>query len=556
MAGREASGAVALSIKTLPVDEDPFAIAVARQLAEWFEAAGIRTSVQPMTAEELYRQVLLNHDFDVFVCQYPLVTDGPDALYPLLHSTFAVEPGLQNPFGYTNLSMDELLATQRRGGDGPRAEAAARIQHRLVRECPFAVLGFPETIRATRTDRFSGWDAVFDPSLLPLLSLTPADASVTTLRATTPDNRPMANLNPLMATFRGCPDLTELVFDSLARPYQGTLVPWVAREWERTESDPPELRVRLREDVSWHDGERLTASDVALTYRLLRDTSLGSLDDAAPATRFRGCSTLVERATVVDDRTVRVQFVDCPPAVAERALTVPLLPAHVWRERTTRADVSGIEVGAPTTEALITNAVPPVGSGPLAFESATQRDLLVLERFDDHFLDGEVSGVPDPLSDGVPFDRLELQFVASDASAVELIANGEADVTALGVGPDLLSTVEDDDALAPSIERSHAPYVAGCNTRRSPLSNPRFRYLLSRLLDRAALNDSVFDGYLQPAYSPLAGTDWLPPALASTAPEPVVDFLGSDGAVDPSRARDAFRAAGYRYDERGRLLRS
>jgi len=170
------------------------------------------------------------------------------------------------------------------------------------------------------------------------------------------------------------------------------------------------------------------------------------------------------------------------------------LPAHIWRERTARADVSGFAVGAPTTEALVTNAVPPIGSGPLAFESAAQRDRLVLERFEDHFLERSVTDVPDAFADGVPFDRFELQFVASDSSAVDLIANGEADVTALGVGPDLVSRMGEDDELSPSIERSHAPYVAGFNARRSPLSNPRFRYLLSRLLDRGELDESVFGG--------------------------------------------------------------
>jgi len=556
MAGREESSTVSLSIKTLPVDEDPFAIAIARQLLEWFEAAGIRTSIQPMTAEELYRQVLLNHDFDMFVCQYPTATDRPDALYPLLHSTFAVEPGLQNPFGYTNLSMDELLSTQRRTAGSERAEAVATIQRRLVEACPFTVVGFPETIRATGTERFAGWDSVFDPSPLSLLSLTPADASVTTLRATTPDNRPMTNLNPLMATFRGYPDLTELVYDPLARRYRGGITPWAAEDWEWRGSDPLEIQVRLREDLTWHDGERLTAADVAFTYQLLRDTSLGTLDDAAPSLRFRGRSTLVERAVAVDDRTVRLQFTDCTPEVADRALTVPLLPAHVWRERTSRADVSGFEVGAPTTEALVTNAVSPVGSGPLAFESSSQRDRLVLARFADHFLERGEATVPDALADGVPFEQFELQFVASDSSAVQLVADGEADVTALGVGPDLVSRMVDDDAVAPSVDRSHACYLAGFNARRSPLSNPRFRSLLSQLMDRAALADSVFGGYFQPAYSLLAGTDWLPSPLAWASSEPVVEFLGSDGRVDPERARGAFRSAGYRYDERGRLLRS
>lgn len=50
--------------------------------------------------------------------------------------------------------------------------------------------------------------------------------------------------------------------------------------------------VKLRDDVSFTDGERLTAADVAFTYNTLRDTS--SVNDF----------TMLDRAEAVDDTTV------------------------------------------------------------------------------------------------------------------------------------------------------------------------------------------------------------------------------------------------------------
>jgi len=556
LVGRREPSTVSLSIKTLPVDEDPFAIAIARQLSTWFEAAGIRTSVQPMTASELYQQVLLNHNFDVFVGQFPGHVDDPDALYALLHSTYAVEPGLQNPFGYTNLLMDDLLEQQRRDAGDTRAEVATDIQRQLVDVAPFSVVGFPELVRAARTDQFTGWNDAFDPSPVNLLGLNRVDESAETLRATTPDGRPMSNLNPLMASYRGPADLTDLLYDPLARHYQGTLYPWAATEWTWTGTDPLELEATLREAMLWHDGEELTAEDVAVTYDLLRDTSLGTLDQRVPSLRFRGRSSLVDSVTAVDDLTVRFQFGDCSQSVASRALTVPVLPEHIWSDRTTQAELRGVDVGVTTTEALVTDGVPPVGSGPLEYESSTARQRLVLERYEDHFLhrDTEI-GLPSSLSGGAPFERFELQFVASDASSVDLLANGEADVTALGVGPDLTETIGDAEDVSLHVNRSPAFYLAGFNTRRSPLTNPRFRALLSRLIDRATLEERVFDGYVSPSVSPLEGTAWLPPELSWSATEPITAFMGSDGVVDTDQARMAFRAAGYRYNEQGRLIR-
>ena len=555
LVGRNQPDSVSLSIKTLPVDQDPYAIAIARQLSAWFEAAGIRASIQPITAEELYRQALVNQEFDVFVGQFPGAFTDPDAFYPLLHSTYSVESGLQNPFGYTNLLMDDLLERQRRETGNRRTETVARIQRRLVQVCPFLVLGFPNVVRAARTDRFTGWNGVFNPSPVNLLELNSTDASATRLRATTPDDRPMANLNPLMSSYRGPSDITDLIYDTLAYRYRGTLYPWAATNWEWT--GPLELEVTLREDLTWHDGERLTASDAAFTYQLLRDTSMGSLAESVPTFRYRGRSSLVETAEAVDDLTVRLQFDDCSRQTARRVLTVPLLPEHVWTDRTNKATVSGVDVGVTTTDALVTSNVPPVGSGPLQFTSVTQGQTLVLERFDDHFLETtEETGLPSALSDGLAFEEFTLQFVGSDSSAVDLIINDEADVTALGVGPDLTPTIGRATDVSLNVDRSEAFYFVGLNTRRPPLTNPRFRSTLNRLVDRDALAESVFDGYVDPAVSPLAGTPWLPSDLSWEPSDPATEFLGTEGTVDTERAQTAFRAAGYRYNENQRLLES
>ena len=557
LVGRDQPTAVSLSIKTLPVDQDPYAIALARQLSAWFGAAGIRASIQPITAEELFRQTFINHEFDVFVGQFPSPFADPDAFYSLLHSTYSVESGVQNPFGYTNLLMDDLLEQQRRQTGSQRTETVTRIQRRLVQVCPFLVLGFPNVIRAARTDRFTGWNGVFDPSLVSLLGLRNTAGSAGRLRATTPDDRPMANLNPLMSSHRGSWNITDLLYDSLAYRYRGTLYPWAATNWEWVGEEPLELEVTLRDTLTWHDGQRLTASDAAFTYRLLQDTSLGSLSERVPTFRFRGRSSLVESVTAVDDATARVRFTDCSRQTARRTLTVPLLPEHIWTERTDKATVSGVDVGVTTTDALVDGNIPPVGSGPLEFQLVSQGQTLVLERFDDHFLETtEETGLPSPLADGLAFDEFELRFVSSDSSSVDLIVNDEADVTALGVGPNLTSTIGRAPDVSLNIDRSEAFYFAGFNTRRPPLTNPRFRNTLARLVDRNELAESVFDGYVDPAVSPLAGTPWLPSDLEWSPSNPVMEFLGTDGTVDSERAREAFRAAGYRYNEQNRLLLS
>jgi peptide/nickel transport system substrate-binding protein len=87
------------------------------------------------------------------------------------------------------------------------------------------------------------------------------------------------------------------------------------------------------------------------------------------------------------------------------------------------------------------------------------------------------------------------------------------------------------------------------------LSNQRFRRVLARLLDKSGIATDVFGGYLAPATAPIAGADWTPSDLRWEGEDPEVPFVGTAGELDRLAARNAFRDAGYRYNDAGELLR-
>ncbi|WP_436929370.1 ABC transporter substrate-binding protein [Halosimplex halobium] len=576
--GWESVTPVSVGIKTLPADADPYALRVAQSVAGWFRAAGLEVSVTPVAPEELYRQVLIRNNFDAFVGRIPARLRDGDGLYALLHSRFGSEPGWQNPFGYANLDVDDRLVEQRTATGEARSEALAAVQRSVARTQPFSLVAFPDEVRAVRDGRFEGWGGIDFESPLGYLSLdegsreavsegatatTTATASddPATLRTVITDRRPTENLNPLAAEFRWTGVLTGLLYDPLGyETDSGGVEPWLADTWEfETVGGRPRARVRLRDGLTWHDGEPLTAADVALTYALLSDVTLGRTtegtdtateDDAAVAApRFRGRSSLVADAEALDPRTVEIRFTDCTATVAARALTVPVLPEHVWRDRAGPASVGGVDFGA-TSEALVTNNVPPVGSGPFAFERNVPGDRLVLDRFDDHFLasdppaelPGDVDGLP-------PFERVDVTVVGTDETAVSMVASGDADVTGTAVGAGTIPRIGRSEGVDLVVGRSPSPYVVGYNARRPPLTNPRFRNTLGHLVDQRALVDDVFDGYGWPAATLLAGTDLAPADLRFEDEHPVTPFFGSSGTVDADAARAAFRDAGYEYDD-------
>jgi len=568
--GWESAAPVSLEIKTLPADADPYALRIARSVARWFGAAGLEVSVTPVAVEELYRQVLLKNDFDVFVSRLlARVRDG-SGLYALLHSRFGSEPGWQNPFGYANLDVDGRLVDQLTASGADGREALAAVQRGVARTQPFSLAAVPDDIRAVRREPFTGWSRIDYESPSRYLSIEEgaesggsgeaASGGRETLRLAVTDRRPTENLNPLAAEFRRFGVLTGLLYDPLGyETRSGRVAPWLADGWELSaEGERPSARIRLREGMRWHDGEALTAEDVAFTYALLADVTRGRQGDRtetatendAPvsAPRFRGRSSLVAGARATDERTVEVQFVDCNPAVATRAFTVPVLPEHVWRERATAASVGGVDIG-PVPEVVVTDNVPPVGSGPFAFERNVPGDRLVLERFEDHFLAGDPPAELPGQVDGIPpYDRIDVTVVGTDETAVSMVARGDADATGTAVSAATIPRIGRSDGVDLVVDRSASPYVVGYNARRPPLTNPRFRNTLGRLIDQEWLVAEVFDRYARPAATPLAGTDVVPADLEWDDGHPVTPFLGADGSVDVEAARAAFRDAGYEYD--------
>ena len=611
IAGRDPHSQLTLEINATPADGDPNGIRIARQLEEHLTAVGIDVRLNTVGQTDLWRKVLVNQNFDLYVGQF--VETEPfdsDALYGLTHSQFVAEPGWQNPFGLTEMPVDDLLERQRRAAGSDRSDAVDALQETVCDLQPFSVVAFPDALTAVRGARFEGWTQDRQPvSVTGLLGLdavpdadaagdggsdggnaTGDDANATadggnatssatasgadaeggaTLRLVTTDDRITENWNPIAAEYRKHGTFTGLLYDPLVRTDGDSVVPWLVAGWERV--DKTTLDVSLR-DARWHDGEPVTAGDVAFTYEFLRDTSMGSVETAVPTPRFRGQISLVEDARALDDRTVRLTVPDVNEAVATRALQVPVLPEHVWSDRTDAATIAGFEFDFETTEAVVSNNADPVGSGPLRFVEATAGESVVFERNPDHFLvrsatdeAADASGAGTDPRAGIPsryhgkpaFDRLRVEVLPSDISAVESVAEGLADATVSNLGPESIPRIGRSADTRLVSGRSAAFYHVGYNARRSPLSNPRFRAVIARLIDKSAIVDDAFEGYAKPATSPLAASpDAVPSSLAwdGSETDPVHPFFDDEGSLDVEAARAALRDIGYRFDDRGRLL--
>ena len=541
---------VSMTIKTVPADDDELATAITSRLRENYRAAGIDATREVVTKAEFFRDVLLEGDYDVFVVKHPGL-DEPDGLHGLLHSRFVGESGWQNPFQYSDVTTDEYLEHQRRAGAEQRPDVLEDLIAHLLETTPYTVVAYPYTLSGVRDDISLARPPRRPRDYFDILSHPNNESRDGPLQVGVFGEGLTDRLNPLTVDQNRIEGLLDLLYDPLARRIGDESVPWLAAdiEWE---NDGREARITLRDGLEWHDGESLDADDVAFTYRFIGDTSLGEVDGGVPASRFRDRQTLVRSTEVVDSRTIILRFVESTRPVARRAFTVPILPEHIWAERSN-------VVANRQTEALSVNNEAPIGSGLFAFSEATADFELVLEPFEEHVL-RETEDRPLVLENFSQFEGIRFQVSPNPDAMVETLIEGEVDVTATQLLPEHAQTIREASDVSIVTGRTNAFYMIGYNSHHPELGNPRFRQRCSRLVDREHVVDELFDSYATAAatanaFFGIRDDQVVDDEEYSTPATNPLSFPGSDGELDVVQAQSLFEEIGYSY-ENGELLSS
>lgn len=278
------------------------------------------------------------------------------------------------------------------------------------------------------------------------------------------------------------------------------------------------VRVDLRPDLSWSDGEPITAHDLVFTFETVRALDLGgSWADAYPAT--------VESIHADDDHHVRIEFTDRPHLAdwPHGVGTAPIMAKHIWENK-----IDGLEAG----ELYDLDGSGDVGGGALALADVTD-EVIVSERN------------PGYLPTSAP-DRVEYHVFADEAAAVAALGQGDIDsiLSPKGLVSDDLDAIESGSGVEVVTSPGNAVRYLGFNLERDPMSDKAFRAALALLIERDELAGSI-EGTGAPAWSlvPEANTRWYD---SEAAAENAALYAGSlaerlQGAVE------GLAAAGYAW---------
>ena len=283
-----------------------------------------------------------------------------------------------------------------------------------------------------------------------------------------------------------------------------------------TWTDSLTLRFHLDPRARWHDGQRVTANDVAFTYDAIMNPKT-----SAP---MRESFARIASVTATDSATVVVRFRErYPEMFYEAVYNLRPLPEHLLGtvpDSTWRSAEFGRH---------------PVGNGPYRFVSWTPGQSLELRADSTFFL-----GRPH-------IRRLVWRFAADPNVAVTQLVAGEADAIEILVPPPNVDRAKAAPRLKLYPYAGSAYTILGLNLRRPVLADAAVRRAIVAATDRERMARSVFGDYAKVPSAPI-------PQLWSALwfrdiPVPKFDTAYANHLLDSAgwrRGSDGVRAKGGR----------
>jgi len=296
------------------------------------------------------------------------------------------------------------------------------------------------------------------------------------------------------------------------------VIPDVAAAMPEISADKLTYTIKLRTDVKFHDGTKMTSDDIVATYNKIIFPPTGVLSPRAGAYAAVDANGIT--GTSPDTVTFKLKY---PSASFATNLASPW--NFIYSAAKLKADVHWYEKNI-------------MGTGPFTYVSNTKGQDWVGKKFPDYF-GKDKNGVQLPYLDGYK------ALIITDASAeVNAIRSKQAAIEFRGFTPQQRDTLS--GALGSALAIQEAPWICVNyvvpNTKKPPFDDVRVRQALTLAIDRYAGSTSLqkitivkdVGGLMRPK-GPFAQADADLQKIAG---------FGTDGAANKAKAKQLLADAG------------
>ena len=344
------------------------------------------------------------------------------------------------------------------------------------------------------------------------------------------------SLNIGVAWLASAYTISELTYSSMYEFKQdGTLALDLGTE-ETVSEDGLTYTYKIRDGVKFHDGQPLTARDVAFTYNLV----MAHKD-------FPTLHSYVEHFVSVKapDNTTVVITVDQPiPNIASKLVFLYILPEHIWKDHAGKPAVASNDASLPTPtpepnqSAEFAN-LEMIGSGPFKMLEYKPNEFIRLGVNKDYYgqrpkvdeVIFQVFSSPDVLVQALKTGQVDMINLVPNTS-VETLKKSEhvKVVSGAPLSPDL------EDIIFNMVDPANCPTAAGglC-TGHPALRDKQVRLAMAYATDKQKIIDIVKLGLASP------GIALIPKGMGEWFNTDIKDF-----AYDPAKANKILDDAGYK----------
>ncbi|WP_255169319.1 ABC transporter substrate-binding protein [Natrononativus amylolyticus] len=312
------------------------------------------------------------------------------------------------------------------------------------------------------------------------------------------------DFDPVIANDAYSAQVYGLVFDGLYEWGEGLeLEPKVATGEPDVEDDGRRFMFEIHEGIEFHNGDELTASDVAHSF----------LAPVEEETENAASYDMIESAEPIDDYQLEVNLEE---------------PYGPFELQTMAVTISPEEARTDDRDAFNTD---PIGSGPYTFEDFSENEYVELERWDDYW-DDEME---EPNIESVTFVAHD-----DDAGRISDIRAGETDAIA-GIPNDDWDVLEGEDNV--EVHRAESPsymYLA-FNCNEGGTTDPDVRRAIAHSFDMESFVNEHAEHTADPMTNPIPPTvnevwgfpeDEYGEMLPEYDPEEAEALLDESDAVD------------------------
>ncbi len=334
---------------------------------------------------------------------------------------------------------------------------------------------------------------------------------------------PTGVFNPLISDTMYDSAVNTLVYDSLLKlDKEYNLEPSMAKDYKLSD-DMLNLSFTLQDNLTFHDGEKITAEDVEYTLTSVANSKYTG-SEYSTVEFIKGAKAYhedkadkVEGIEVKDDKTINITFEKPFASALQKIGNLAILPKHIWEK-------TPVENWEKETKTLHE----PVGSGPYKVSDFKNGEFVKMTAFDKYH-----AGKP-------KIKNFNFKVVNQD-TAIGEITKGDIDVADISSFKQKdLDFLEKNNIKIADYAGPNIQYM-GMNLRNEQLKNKEVRQAIAYGVDRKGIVDELLEGHGELIQTPMVPTLWSYPDEGLT-----------EYKEDNKKAKELLKKAGYtQKDDKG-----